>query len=155
MRYLSILLLCIAAQPLAAQDSVSRPDSAKRFSFGFHVQTQFRFKFAYAFDPDSILSQRATLALSPSQAARVEVETRVAMAMFAPLKAKLAEQQAELDRLLAAPTIDETAATAALDGVMQLENTIKRLRLKLLIRNKNTLAPGQQQLRWQFGKATP
>lgn len=156
MRYLMLLFVALSAAPLAAQDSGGTPaDTARKTRFHFDVRTNFSFRFAYAFDPDSILQARRRLALSRAQSAAVTAATRQAMERFAGLRDRLQERQAELDRLLAAPQVDETAATAALDEVMHLENTIKRLRLTLLIRSKNTLKLDQQQLRWQFGRNEP
>ncbi len=156
MKYLLLLLVTISAAPLAAQDRTSAvTDSAASPRFHFDVRTNFSFHFAYAFDPDSILRGQRRLALSRAQSAAVTAATREAMERYAGLRDRLQEQQRELDRLLAAQQVDEAAATAALDQVMQLENTIKRLRLTLLIRSKNALKPGQQQLRWRFGRSKP
>ncbi len=157
MRYSYAILLLLAAvtRPATAQQPSAPADSAKRFSFNFRIATNFKFHFAYAFDPDSLLSQHDSLGLTREQAREVATASRESMAAFAPLKEQLATRQAELDRILAAPRVDEAAAVAALDRVMQLENTIKRLRLTLLIHTKNTLAPAQQRLRWQSGGNEP
>jgi Spy/CpxP family protein refolding chaperone len=96
------------------------------------------------FPPEAIMSHQRELALDATSRDRLVAEIQRFQATAVKLQWDLDAAGADLAKQLASPHVDETAALAAADKVMQLEHDLKRAHLQLLIRLKNALTPAQQ-----------
>ena len=96
------------------------------------------------FAPEQIMRHQAAIGLSADQRRALIAEITGAQADFLPAQMEVAEHAEELQRLLAAPRVDEAAAMAVAGRLMDLESRIKRRHLELAIRIKNLLDENQQ-----------
>lgn len=96
------------------------------------------------FPPDAIMSHQRELGLDATTRDRLVAAIQGFQQTAVKLQWDLDAAGADLAKQLAAAHVDENAALAAADKVMQLEHDLKRAHLQLLIRLKNTLAPAQQ-----------
>lgn len=96
------------------------------------------------FPPDAIMSHQRELGLDAATRDRLVAEIQRFQTTVVKLQWDLDAAGADLGKQLAAPKVDENAALAAADKVMQLEHDLKRAHLQLLIRLKNALTPAQQ-----------
>jgi Spy/CpxP family protein refolding chaperone len=142
MRCAATLALLLLAPPLGAQ-APARTDTTPRFVF----------QFAFAFNPDWVLEHRDQVALGDGQERAIRLAIARVADAFGPVKVRLDREQLRLDALLSASPVDEGAALAALERVLALESELKRLRLRLMIRTRNTLTPAQQRLLLQLPEA--
>lgn len=94
--------------------------------------------------PDAIMSHQRELGIDVATRDKLVAEIQRFQTAAVKLQWDLDAAGSELAQQLAAARIDETAALAAADKVMQLEHDLKRAHLQLLIRLKNVLTPAQQ-----------
>ena len=97
------------------------------------------------FPPQLIMRHQSDIGLTDAQRQAITKEMAAAQADVLDVRWKLEEKTAALTKLLAAEKIDETAALAAADEVLKLEERLKRVRLGLMIRVKNQLTAAQQE----------
>ena len=97
------------------------------------------------FPPRQVMRYADEIGLTSTQREQIKAIVKKAHSDSVDLKFKLAEEVAELEKMLAKDTIDATRATAQADSVMELERQIKRRHLLMLIEIKNLLSPAQKQ----------
>jgi Spy/CpxP family protein refolding chaperone len=96
------------------------------------------------FPPDAIMSHQKELGIDGATRDRLVAEIQRFQTSAVKIQWDLQAAGGELAQLLGADHVDENAALAAADKVMQLEHDLKRAHLQLLIRLKNVLTPAQQ-----------
>jgi Spy/CpxP family protein refolding chaperone len=97
------------------------------------------------FPPSLIMQHQSDIGLTDAQRDAITKEMTDVQKAVVDLRWQLEEKTAALTKLLAADKIDEGAAMAQADQVLQLEDRLKHLRLAFLIRVKNLLTPAQQE----------
>jgi len=128
-RSLIILIVLALAAPFAAADPHPQPQDP----IGDRL-----------WPPDAIMSHQRELAIDAATRDKLVAEIQRFQTAAVKLQWDLDAAGSELAQLLGATHVDETAALAAADKVMQLEHDLKRAHLQLLIRLKNALTPAQQ-----------
>ena len=96
------------------------------------------------FPPSAIMEHQRDLDLSEAQRDAITKAIADAQKDVLDVRWQLEEKTAALTTLLSADKVDEGAAMAQADQVLQLEDRLKHLRLGFLIRVKNLLTPAQQ-----------
>jgi len=94
--------------------------------------------------PDAIMSHQRELGLDATTRDKLVAEIQRFQTAAVKIQWDMQAAGGELAQLLGADRVDEAAALAAADKVMQLEHDLKRAHLQLLIRLKNVLTPAQQ-----------
>jgi len=84
------------------------------------------------------------LGLTEEQKEYMKEQMQTAQSEFAGLEWDLQEALSTLSELIQAPKVEENAVITQLNKVLDIENNIKRTRLLLMVRLKNTLSPEQQ-----------
>lgn len=112
------------------------------------------------FPPDFVMRNRQAINLTNEQSEFIKNEVLKSQSKFTELQWQMMSEQENASTLLKADHVDETAALAELDKILNLEREIKRAQLGLVIRIKNKLTPDQlaklRQLKQQGGAmATP
>lgn len=123
-----IIIICIA---LASTHALAQPAPADPLADKL-------------FPPDAIMSHQKELGLDAKARDRMVAEIQQFQTAAVKLQWDLDAAGAELAKQLGSPHVDENAALAAADKVMQLEHDLKRAHLQLLVRLKNELTPAQQ-----------
>ncbi len=90
------------------------------------------------------LKNRIEIDLSEEQIASIQEIYTSHIAEFEIMRFDLDAQLVELDKIMKSEKVDENKATAQLQKVLRLEEQLKRVRLLMLIRIKNTLSSNQQ-----------
>jgi Spy/CpxP family protein refolding chaperone len=98
------------------------------------------------FPPSLIMQHQTDLGLSDAQREAITKEMTDVQKAIVDLRWQLEEKTAALTTLLSADKVDEGAAMAQADQVLQLEDRLKHVRLGFLIRVKNLLTPAQQEM---------
>ena len=96
------------------------------------------------FDPQLVLKFASELSLQAAQRTSIVNAIKAAQGEILDRQLEMAERHQELVRSMEALRVDESAALAQADRVMELEREMKRSQLQLLIRIKNTLTQQQQ-----------
>ncbi len=96
------------------------------------------------FPPDFIMSHSDDIGLTPEQRASIRDEIRKAQNQFTDMQWQLEDAVEALGGLLKSSVVDERAALSQLEKVLDLERSIKRAQLGLMIRLKNKLSANQQ-----------
>ena len=96
------------------------------------------------FPPDFIMAHSEDIGLSAEQRTSIRDEIRKAQAQFTEMQWQLEDAVEALGNLLKPNVVDEKAAQAQLEKVLDLEHVIKRTQLALMIRLKNKLSSNQQ-----------
>jgi len=91
-----------------------------------------------------VMDHQAELGLDAAQIAAMQSELDQAQRDLGRNEWELRAAKEALVRTLAAPRVDEAAATAATERVTRVEGTIKVAHLRLLVRIKNLLTADQQ-----------
>jgi Spy/CpxP family protein refolding chaperone len=97
------------------------------------------------FPPDMIMQHQRELGLTDEQKTFMRGEINKTVARFNDLQWQLHDAMEALDDLMKAKPVNEQAALAQLDRVLDAEREIKRLHMELGIRIKNNLTPEQQE----------
>jgi len=146
MRVLTLALLTLGlAAPLAAQSDAAPADSGR---FRFH------FAFKFVFSPEQVIAHQQELAINDAQRTTMQAEILRAQELFGKGQWQLSAANERLAALLEPAHIDEGAAMAAVDQILQEEYKLKRVQMMLLIRMKNSLTPDQQRKLMQL-RETP
>jgi len=96
------------------------------------------------FPPDLVLGHMNELDIDADQVAAIKAEIQEVQPLFLDRQLDLQAELGKLRKLVAAPVVDEGAALAQLDRILDLEREIKRAQVGLLIRIKNLLTPEQK-----------
>ena len=96
------------------------------------------------FVPELIMRYQDDIALSSEQRQAITEAMGETQKQLVELQWQYESASKKLTDTLGAPTIDETAALAEADRVMNLELQMKKTHLALLIRIKKILTPSQQ-----------
>ena len=94
--------------------------------------------------PELIMRYQDDIALSSEQRQAITEAMGETQKQLVDLQWQFESASKKLNDMLGAPTIDETAALAEADRVMNLELQMKKTHLALLIRIKKILTPAQQ-----------
>jgi len=105
------------------------------------------------FDPQLVLKFASELSLQAAQRTSIVNAIKAAQGEILDRQLEMAERHQELVRSMEALRVDESAALAQADRVMELEREMKRSQLQLLIRIKNTLTQQQQDRLRELRKA--
>jgi Spy/CpxP family protein refolding chaperone len=99
----------------------------------------------HLFPPSLIMQHQSDIGLTDAQRQAITKAITEAEKDTLDVRWQLEEKTGALTKLLAAGSVDEAAALAQADEVLELEGRMKRLRLGLMIRVKNVLTPAQQE----------
>jgi Spy/CpxP family protein refolding chaperone len=105
------------------------------------------------FDPQLVLKFASELSLQAAQRTSIVNAIKAAQGEILDRQLEMAERHQELVKSMEALRVDESAALAQADRVMELEREMKRSQLQLLIRIKNTLTQQQQDRLRELRKA--
>jgi Spy/CpxP family protein refolding chaperone len=106
------------------------------------------------FDPQLVLKFAPELSLQAAQRTTIINAIKSAQGEILERQLEMAERHQELVKAMETQRVDEAAALAQADRVMELEREMKRLQLQLLIRIKNALTPQQQDRLRELRKST-
>ena len=143
-------LLLLAAAPLAAPLAAQQRPPAPRPQAPQGAEMFGR----YLFPPELIMQRQQAIGLTDAQRDQIRGEIQKAQTTLTDVQWRLAGQGEAMEKLLQAPTIDETRVLAQVDSVLALERQIKRAQIGLLVRIHNVLTE-QQRSRLQQEKPTP
>jgi Spy/CpxP family protein refolding chaperone len=96
------------------------------------------------FAPELIMKYREEINLDNSQSRTMKEAIQKAQTKFLDLQWDMQSEQQKLVQLLKAQPIDEAAALAQVDRLLNQERDVKKAQLSLLIRIKNLLSDAQQ-----------
>ena len=96
------------------------------------------------FAPDLVLRYRQEIGLDENQSKALKEAVQKAQSKFLDLQWDMQAEAGKLAQMLKARPIDENAALAQADRVLNMEREVKKAQLSLLIRIKNLLTEAQQ-----------
>jgi Spy/CpxP family protein refolding chaperone len=99
----------------------------------------------HVFPPSLIMGNQEAIGLTDAQRKAIIEAMGESEKQLLELRWKLEAESEKLGKLLDAAQVDESAALAQADRVMELEGQLKRAHLALLLRIKNQLTPAQQE----------
>ncbi|MGD9764750.1 MAG: Spy/CpxP family protein refolding chaperone [Candidatus Binatia bacterium] len=99
----------------------------------------------HLFRPELVMRYQTDIALTPEQRDVINQAIRETQQQLLSLRWQFEEKSEEAAKLFAAEQIDSEAAMAKAIAVMDVEEQVKQAHLRLLIRVKNALTPGQQE----------
>jgi Spy/CpxP family protein refolding chaperone len=129
MKYLVMTLALLFGAASAAQSpSPAAPDDIAR----------------YLFAPELVFKYREAIGLDDAQSKGLKELVQKAQSKFLDLQWDMQAESGKLAQLLRSSRIDETAAVAQVEKVLDLEREVKKAQVSLLVRIKNLLTPAQQ-----------
>ncbi len=96
------------------------------------------------FPPEIVLRHAVELRLEATQVDAIKREIQHVQPLFLDRQLDLQAELGKLRVLLAPAQVDEDAALAQLDRILELEREVKRAQIGLLVRIKNLLGAEQQ-----------
>lgn len=99
---------------------------------------------AKLFPPEAVMAHQQSIGLTDGQRKAITAAIAALQSKVVELQWEMTGEQTALVELLGRPSVDEVAALARADRLMELERRIKHEHLAALIRIKNTLRPEQQ-----------
>jgi Spy/CpxP family protein refolding chaperone len=96
------------------------------------------------FAPELIMKYSGDIGLDARQRGAIRDAVKQAQSKFLDAQWLVQEESGKLVHLLQANPVDEKAALAQAEKLMDLEREVKKTQLSLLIRLKNLLTPDQQ-----------
>jgi Spy/CpxP family protein refolding chaperone len=96
------------------------------------------------YPPEVVMEHQNELGLSESQRQVLRQAVPQATARFTELQWRLSAETERLSTVLSEPVIGEREVLEQVDRVLALERDLKRTKIALLVRIKNTLTPEQQ-----------
>ena len=96
------------------------------------------------FAPELVMKFRQEINLDDNQSRAIKEAIQKAQAKFLDLQWDMQSEQQKLVQLLKAQPVDEGAALAQADRLLNQEHEVKKAQLSLLIRIKNILSSAQQ-----------
>ena len=121
-------------QPLEGAEKVPRDGSSK---LG-------RDPFDALFPPELVMEHQIELGLDDSERQTLRGAVQQAQAKFTDLQWRLSAETERLNAILREPVLRESAVLEQVDRVLALERDLKRTKIALLVRIRNTLTPAQQ-----------
>lgn len=97
------------------------------------------------FPPELVMQHQRAIALTTAQRTAITDAVKALQSQVVEFQWKMQDEQQQLAELLGQPTVQDAAALAQVDRVLEVERQIKRTHLAALIRIKNTLSAEQQQ----------
>jgi len=97
----------------------------------------------YLYPPEAVLGHAQELGLTDAQRKSIRTAVHEMQKRFLDLQLDLEERTETVSRLLRQTPVDEAKVLAAVDGVLALENQVKKAQLSLLVRIKNQLTAAQ------------
>jgi Spy/CpxP family protein refolding chaperone len=137
-RPLAFLLGCAALVPPAVLAQVPAPEASL-------IRQPESFE-QLLFPPELVMQHQRELGLTAQQRATITEAVKALQSGVVDLQWQMQDEQQKLHELLARPTVDEAGVLAQVDRVLELERSIKRLHLVMLVRIKNGLTAEQQGL---------
>jgi Spy/CpxP family protein refolding chaperone len=123
--FVSLLSLALSA-PLAAQQAGDDPLAR------------------LLFPPELVMQHQGDIGLKPEQRTAITHAIGDLQGQVLDVQWRMQDAAKKLAALLGKPSVDQAAALAQVDEVLNLEREVKRAQLTLLIRIKNTLTSEQQ-----------
>jgi Spy/CpxP family protein refolding chaperone len=106
--------------------------------------------------PHDVVVADAGIVIAPEQQrATITEAIKALQARVVDLRWQMQEAQERLTELLAQVSVQETAALAQVDRVLECEREIKKAHLSALVRIKNALSPEQQEKLNALKRPTP
>jgi hypothetical protein len=99
---------------------------------------------SHLFPAELVMDHQAALGLDAAQTTALRADVARAQAELVEAEWSLRRAREALAERLSSEHVDEASAMTAADRVIEAENTIKRIHLRLLVRIKNRLTPTQQ-----------
>jgi Spy/CpxP family protein refolding chaperone len=96
------------------------------------------------FAPELVMKFRQEINLDDTQSRAIKEAIQKAQTKFLDLQWDMQSEQQKLVQLLKAQPVDEAAALAQVDRLLNQEHEVKKAQLSLLIRIKNLLSSSQQ-----------
>lgn len=96
------------------------------------------------FPPELVMQHQQDIGLRPEQRATITKAIQDFQSKVVDLQWRMQEQSQRLASLLEKPAVDQAAALAQVDEVLNVEREVKRAHITLLINIKNTLSAEQQ-----------
>ncbi len=96
------------------------------------------------FPPELIMSNQQAVGLQEAQRTRILQELRDAQSALTDVQMQMGAQAERLNQLLQATTLDEAAVLAQVDRVLELESTVKKRHIAMLVRIRNLLTAQQR-----------
>ena len=96
------------------------------------------------FAPELVMKHRQEINLDENQSRAMKEAIQKAQSKFLDLQWDMQSEQQKLVQLLKAQPVDESAALAQVDRLLNQEREVKKAQLSLLIRIKNLLSDVQQ-----------
>jgi Spy/CpxP family protein refolding chaperone len=96
------------------------------------------------FAPELVMRHQAEIGLSPEQRSAITRAIADFQSRVVEVQWRMQDATQKLLAVLGKPHVDQAAALAQVDEVLNLERGMKREHLTLLIQIKNTLTPEQQ-----------
>ncbi len=112
-------------------------------AFGLGISAQNAFQ-QELFSTDLVMKYRNDIELSDAQADKVKKVHSGQIEAFNNAKWDLDGALSKLNKQLAETKINEAGAMAQMDKVLKLEESLKRMRLSLMVKEKNMLTAKQQ-----------
>jgi Spy/CpxP family protein refolding chaperone len=137
--FVMILALLFGAASAAQSPSAAAPDDVAR----------------YLFAPELVFKYRETIGLDDAQSKVLKELVQKAQSKFLDLQWDMQVESGKLSQLLRSPRIDEAAAVAQVNKVLDLEREVKTAQISLLVRIKNMLTPAQQDKLVELRGKTP
>ncbi len=122
----ALLLLCAVARPASAQ--APAPDPIAQFLF----------------PPELVMQHQQSIRLSDAQRRSITAAISALQSRVLEMQWDMQAQQQKLTELLGQTPVDEAAALAQADRLMETEHQVKRTHLAALIKIKNVLTQEQQ-----------
>lgn len=91
-----------------------------------------------------VMEHQIELGLSDAERQTLRQEVQQAQAKFTDLQWRLSAETERLDAILREPVLREQQVLEQVDRVLALERDLKRTKIALLVRIRNTLSPEQQ-----------
>ena len=99
---------------------------------------------AQLFPPEAVMARQQQIGLTSAQRKAITGAITALQSKVMEIQWEMTSEQTALAGLLSRPIVDEAAALARADHLMDLERRVKHEHLATLIRIKNTLRPEQQ-----------
>lgn len=96
------------------------------------------------FPPELVMEHQIELGLDDSERQTLRQAVQQAQVKFTDLQWRLSAETERLDTILRESTLRESEVLDQVDHVLALERDLKRTKIALLVRIKNTLTPEQQ-----------
>lgn len=129
------------APPGSAAEALSSPESARFFV----IERNF-------FAPELVMQNQRAIGLTEEQKTAIRGEMQEVMAQFTDLQWRESAEIEALTPLITSSHPDEKESLARFDKLLDIENQIKRLHMRMLIRIKNQLTAEQQAKLHGLGK---